>query len=137
MRMIQNRPSIEAAKVRGVLLVILLASCPSAAFAEIKPGEEALVRCNEDFQLAYEVTVPPAAEGQTDLEVLNSLDFETAEVARGMVKLAASAVTRRRGWTHNTAADSARVDMTVPAARSGAGLQTHSCGYLRTNARWQ
>lgn len=37
----------------------------------------------------------------------------------------------------HTAADSARVDMTVPAARSGAGLQTHSCGYLRTNARWQ
>lgn len=35
----------------------------------------------------------------------------------------------------HTAADSARVDTIVPVARSGTGLQTHSCGYLRTNAR--
>lgn len=37
---------------------------------------------------------------------------------------------------HN-AADSARVDRTVPAERDGDGLQTHSCGYLRSNGRWQ
>ncbi|MGB7212125.1 MAG: hypothetical protein WBC97_05800 [Gemmatimonadales bacterium] len=39
--------------------------------------------------------------------------------------------------TAHTAADSARVDSTVPAERDGAGIQTHSCGYLRSNARWQ
>ncbi|MGH7533758.1 MAG: hypothetical protein ACREL4_10740 [Gemmatimonadales bacterium] len=37
---------------------------------------------------------------------------------------------------HN-AADSARVDSTVPAERDGAGIQTHTCGFLRSNARWQ
>lgn len=52
----------------------------------------------------------------------------TSDTARGCGRLYRAA---------HTAADSARVDTTVPAARSGAGLQTHSCGYLRTNARWR
>lgn len=37
----------------------------------------------------------------------------------------------------HSAADSARVDSTIPSERDGAGIQTHSCGYLRSNARWQ
>jgi hypothetical protein len=52
----------------------------------------------------------------------------TSDTARGCGRLYRAA---------HTAADSARVDTTVPVARSGAGLQTHSCGYLRTNARWR
>ncbi|MGH7590623.1 MAG: hypothetical protein ACREOE_00180 [Gemmatimonadales bacterium] len=37
----------------------------------------------------------------------------------------------------HSAADSVRVDGTVPAERDGAGLQTHTCGFLRSNGRWQ
>ena len=56
------------------------------------------------------------------------LNLYTSDTARGCRRLYHAA--------HN-ALDSARVDATVPAARSGTGIQTRSCGYLRTNARWQ
>ena len=36
----------------------------------------------------------------------------------------------------HTAADSARVDTTVPSARDGEGTETHTCGHLRSTARW-
>ena len=50
----------------------------------------------------------------------------TGDTARGCGRLYHAA--------HN-AADSARVDTMVPSARSGEGVQVHSCGYLRSKIR--
>jgi hypothetical protein len=98
--------------VRKTILAGLLASSPFAASAAITPGQEALMRCTVDFQVAYELIVPEPAAGQTERQVVDSLPPERAKTALALAQLLAHSDARMTTGPSkpDTAADKARLD---------------------------
>ena len=94
--------------MRNTLLAALLAFAPMAAQAAVTPAEEALVRCQVDFDIAFELLVP-IREDQTEEDALATVDPELLGVATGLRALSREASRRIVGWTHHSGADSSRL----------------------------
>lgn len=54
----------------------------------------------------------------------------------GFIHATTAAVSSNTATLFTTAADTARVDATVPAGANTRTLESHTCGFIRESARW-
>jgi hypothetical protein len=84
------------------------------AHAAVTPDEEALVRCQVDLDVAYELMVP-IEEGQTEKDALAAADSEFVGIAMGLRAMSQEISERLIRWTHHTGVDSERLGVVEKA----------------------